>query len=90
MIQNIFAKSALAVLLVGATVAASADSGKDVLAVAKQKGNFTTLAKAIEVAGLQDALTAQGPVTVFAPTDEAFAKLPPGQLEALLRPENKD
>ena len=64
--------------------------GTDVLAVAKQKGNFTTLAKAIEVAGLQDALTAQGPVTIFAPTDEAFAKLPPGELEALLRPENKD
>ena len=40
-------------------------------------------------AGLQDALS-QGTVTVFAPTDEAFAKLPPGQLEALLRPENKD
>jgi len=42
------------------------------------------------VAGLNDALTANGPITIFAPTDEAFAKLPPGQLEALLRPENKD
>ena len=65
-------------------------TGTDVLSVAKQKGNFNTLAKAIEIAGLQDALTAQGPVTIFAPTDEAFAKLPPGELEALLRPENKD
>jgi uncharacterized surface protein with fasciclin (FAS1) repeats len=45
---------------------------------------------AIEAAGLQDALTAQGPVTIFAPTDAAFAKLPPEQLEALLKPENKD
>ncbi len=62
----------------------------DILAVAKHKGNFTTLTKAIEAAGLQETLTAQGPVTVFAPTDEAFAKLPPGELAALLAPENKD
>jgi len=89
MFQKIVVKAALAALVVGAATAA-ADTGKDVLAVAKQKGNFSTLTKAIEVAGLQDALTSQGPVTVFAPTDEAFAKLPPGQLEALLRPENKD
>ena len=83
-----------AVLLSVSAISAQADTfesrGNDVLAVAKQKGNFTTLAKAIEAAGLQDALTAQGPVTVFAPTDEAFAKLPPGELEALLKPENKD
>jgi uncharacterized surface protein with fasciclin (FAS1) repeats len=88
-------KSAVAVALLGAaSVTAVADSydmqGKDVLSVAKQQGKFNTLAKAIEVAGLQDALTAQGPVTIFAPTDEAFAKLPPEQLEALLKPENKD
>lgn len=88
-------KSAVAVALLGAaSVTAVADSydmqGKDVLSVAKQQGKFNTLAKAIEVAGLQDALTAQGPVTIFAPTDEAFAKLPPEQLEALLKPENKE
>jgi uncharacterized surface protein with fasciclin (FAS1) repeats len=88
-------KSAVAVALLGAaSMTAVADSydmkGKDVLSVAKQQGKFTTLAKAIEAAGLQDALTAQGPVTIFAPTDEAFAKLPPEQLEALLKPENKD
>lgn len=88
-------KSALAVALLGtASLAAQADSydlkGKDVLSVAKQQGKFNTLAKAIEAAGLQDALTAQGPVTIFAPTDEAFAKLPPEQLEALLKPENKE
>jgi uncharacterized surface protein with fasciclin (FAS1) repeats len=88
-------KSTVAVALLGAaSVAAVADSydmkGKDVLSVAKQQGKFNTLAKAIEAAGLQDALTAQGPVTIFAPTDEAFAKLPPEQLEALLKPENKD
>jgi uncharacterized surface protein with fasciclin (FAS1) repeats len=88
-------KSAVAVALLGAaSVTAVADSydmkGKDVLSVAKQQGKFNTLARAIEAAGLQDALTAQGPVTIFAPTDEAFAKLPPEQLEALLKPENKD
>jgi uncharacterized surface protein with fasciclin (FAS1) repeats len=88
-------KSAVAVALLGAaSVTAVADSydmkGKDVLSVAKQQGTFNTLARAIEAAGLQDALTAQGPVTIFAPTDAAFAKLPPEQLEALLKPENKD
>lgn len=62
----------------------------DVLAVAKQRGNFTVLARAIEAAGLQQTLSAQGPMTIFAPTDEAFAKLPIGALDSLLKPENKD
>ena len=81
-------------LLTFSAMTATADTFEakqnDVLAVARHQGNFTTLAKAIEAAGLQDTLTAQGPVTIFAPTDEAFAKLPPGELEALLKPENKD
>ncbi|NCA15354.1 MAG: fasciclin domain-containing protein, partial [Proteobacteria bacterium] len=69
------AKNFAAVALLGfASVAAQAD-GSTVLEVAKGKGNFTTLAKAIEVAGLNDALNGNGPVTIFAPTDEAFAKL---------------
>jgi uncharacterized surface protein with fasciclin (FAS1) repeats len=80
----------VAALLVSGSAVASASNPSTVLDVAKERGNFTTLAKAIEVAGLQSALSAQGPVTIFAPTDEAFAKLPPAQLEALLRPENKD
>jgi uncharacterized surface protein with fasciclin (FAS1) repeats len=85
------AKNFAAVALLGlASVAAQANGSSTVLDVAKEKGNFSTLAKAIEAAGLNDALTANGPITIFAPTDEAFAKLPPGQLEALLRPENKD
>jgi len=88
-------KAALAATVLAASInVASADSysstGKDVLSVAKQSGNFNTLAKAIEVAGLNDALTAQGPITLFAPTDAAFAKLPAADLEALLQPENKD
>jgi len=82
-------KNCVAVALLGLATAAAQANGSTVLDVAKGKGNFTTLAKAIEVAGLGDALEGNGPVTVFAPTDEAFAKLPPGQLEALLRPENK-
>ena len=53
-------------------------------------GNFNTLVAALKAAGLVDALKGPGPFTVFAPTDEAFAKLPPGTLENLLKPENKD
>ena len=88
-------KIAVAVAMLGAGSVASADDaynaqGKDVLSVAKQQATLTTFSKAIEAAGLQAALTAQGPMTIFAPTDAAFAKLPPAELEALLKPENKD
>ncbi len=51
---------------------------------------FNTLVAAVKAAGLVDALSGQGPLTVFAPTDEAFAKLPKGTVESLLKPENKD
>ena len=51
---------------------------------------FKTLAAALEAAGLIDALTGEGPFTVVAPTDEAFAKLPAGTVESLLKPENKE
>jgi transforming growth factor-beta-induced protein len=53
-------------------------------------GRFNTLVAAVKAAGLVDALKGPGPFTVFAPTDEAFAKLPPGTLENLLKPENKE
>ena len=56
----------------------------NVLAVARNAGNFTTLVKAIEAAGLAETLQGEGPFTIFAPTDEAFAKLPQGQLDSLL------
>jgi uncharacterized surface protein with fasciclin (FAS1) repeats len=62
---------------------------KDIVEVAVAAGKFNTLAAAVKAAGLLDALKAQGPLTVFAPTDEAFAKLPKGTLENLLKPENK-
>ena len=52
-------------------------------------GKFTTLVAAVKAAGLVDTLKGPGPFTVFAPTDEAFAKLPAGALEDLLKPENK-
>jgi uncharacterized surface protein with fasciclin (FAS1) repeats len=65
-------------------------SGKDIVDVAASAGSFNTLVAALQAAGLVDALKGEGPLTVFAPTDDAFAKLPAGTVEDLLRPENKD
>lgn len=62
---------------------------QDIVAVATQAGSFKTLLTALKEAGLADALRGEGPFTVFAPTDEAFAKLPPGTLEALLKDKEK-
>lgn len=62
---------------------------KNVLGVAEAAGSFKTLVTAVRAAGLVEALSGEGPFTVFAPTDEAFAKLPKGTLESLLKPENK-
>ncbi len=62
---------------------------KDIVDTAVAAGSFKTLAAALKAAGLVDTLKGKGPFTVFAPTDEAFAKLPPGTLESLLKPENK-
>ena len=59
-----------------------------ILETAASTGSFNTLAAAIEAAGLSEALNGDGPFTVFAPTDEAFAKLPAGTVESLLKPEN--
>jgi uncharacterized surface protein with fasciclin (FAS1) repeats len=63
---------------------------KDIVDVAVENGSFTTLVAAVQAAGLVDTLKGEGPFTVFAPTDEAFAKLPAGTVESLLLPENKD
>ncbi len=62
---------------------------QDIVDTAVQAGSFKTLAAALKAAGLVDTLKGDGPFTVFAPTDEAFAKLPPGTVEDLLKPENK-
>jgi len=63
--------------------------GATIVDVAVEAGTFTTLVAAVEAAGLVDTLTGEGPFTVFAPTDEAFAALPEGLVEALLLPENE-
>ncbi len=71
-------------------VAAAKDHGaKDIVDTAVAAGSFGTLAKALTAAGLVDTLKGAGPFTVFAPTDAAFAKLPAGTLDDLLKPENK-
>ena len=63
---------------------------KDIVDVAAANGSFSTLVAAVKAAGLVDTLKGDGPFTVFAPTDEAFAKLPSGTVENLLKSENKD
>lgn len=63
---------------------------QDIVAVAAGAGSFNTLVAAVKAAGLVETLQGDGPFTVFAPTDEAFGKLPEGTVESLLKPENKD
>ena len=78
--------------LLALTSFATADQkapSKDIVDTAVAAGSFNTLAAALKAAGLVDALKGDGPFTVFAPTDAAFAKLPKGTVETLLKPENK-
>jgi uncharacterized surface protein with fasciclin (FAS1) repeats len=83
-------------VLLAAAVAASLALGSasayaaDIVDTAVKNGNFTILAKALGAAGLVETLKGEGPFTVFAPTDEAFNRLPKALLEDLLKPENKD
>jgi len=70
-------------------VSAEEPAKKDIVDTAVAAGNFKTLAAALKAAGLIDTLKGPGPFTVFAPTDAAFAKLPAGTVEDLLKPENK-
>lgn len=74
-------------LAIGSTFARA--TNQDVVDTAVDAGQFKTLATALKAAGLIETLKRPGPFTVFAPTDEAFAKLPPGTVENLLKPENK-
>jgi uncharacterized surface protein with fasciclin (FAS1) repeats len=80
---------AVAFLSVGALAKPKAAS-KDIVDTAVAAGSFKTLAAALQAAGLVDTLKGAGPYTVFAPTDEAFAKLPAGTVDELLKPENKE
>jgi uncharacterized surface protein with fasciclin (FAS1) repeats len=86
-IRNLMAATAI----VGAGFFATAQAyAADIVDTAIAAGNFKTLVAAVQAAGLVDTLKGAGPFTVFAPTDEAFAKLPAGTVESLLKPENKD
>ena len=85
--RNLLAAFA-AIALVGSS-AQAADAPKDIVDTAVAAGSFKTLAKALTAAGLVDTLKGAGPFTVFAPTDEAFAKLPAGTLDALLKDKAK-
>ena len=76
-------------LCLSSALPATAGGTKDIVDTAVAAGSFQTLAKALEAAGLVETLKGKGPFTVFAPTDEAFAKLPAGTLDDLLKPENK-
>ena len=81
----------LAVMLgLAGSVKAESLPDKDIVEVAASAGSFKTLIAAVQAAGLVDTLKGQGPLTVFAPTDEAFKKLPAGTVENLLQPETKD
>lgn len=81
----------VAVLAFGSVQAISdSDKNKDIVDTAVSAGSFNTLVAAVQAAGLEETLRGEGPYTVFAPTDEAFAALPDGTVEMLLLPENKD
>ncbi|WP_238987073.1 fasciclin domain-containing protein [Lyngbya aestuarii] len=73
-----------------ATPTATEAEGENIVAIASGDSTFSTLVAAINAADLAETLSAEGPYTVFAPTDEAFAALPEGTVEDLLKPENKD
>lgn len=72
-----------------AACATPQDSKPDIVDTAIAAGSFTTLVAAVQAAGLVETLKSPGPFTVFAPTDDAFAKLPAGTVETLLKPENR-
>jgi len=77
-------------VVLGLNVPSGAAETKDIVDTAVGAGSFNTLVTAVKAAGLVETLKGKGPFTVFAPTDEAFAKLPAGTLDNLLKPENKE
>ena len=88
-----FTLKAAALAAVAGLAAACApmmDDGDDIVDIAASNDDFSTLVAAVQAAGLVDTLKGDGPFTVFAPTNAAFAKLPAGTVESLLEPENKD
>jgi uncharacterized surface protein with fasciclin (FAS1) repeats len=86
-----FRKKILSILSAGVlSLTASSALAENIVETAVGAGSFNTLVAAVQAAGLVDTLTSPGPFTVFAPTDEAFGKLPSGAVEDLLKPENRD
>ena len=83
------AAAALLLVLSTAAYANPQPSSQDIVDTAVAAGSFKTLVAALKAAGLVDTLKGKGPFTVFAPTDDAFAKLPAGTIDELLKPENK-
>lgn len=90
MIKNFLLTVATAVALTSQSAQAEPNTKADIVDVAVKADSFKTLVAAVKAAGLVDVLKGEGPFTVFAPTDEAFKKLPEGTVESLLKPENKD
>ena len=88
MLRKTFFALTAATMLSGAAYAGS--MSKDIVDTAVEAGSFETLVAAVQAAGLVETLKGDGPFTVFAPTDEAFAALPEGTVEELLKPENID
>ena len=88
--KRIAAITALSLTLVTISAFAGGTARKDIVDTAVAAGSFKTLAAALQAADLVDTLKSTGPFTVFAPTDAAFAKLPAGTVESLLKPENKE
>ena len=91
MSKTLWAGSVMALLAMSSfgTAVKAEVATKDIVETAVAAGSFKTLAAALQAAGLVETLKGKGPFTVFAPTDEAFAKLPAGTVADLLRPENK-
>ncbi len=85
--KNLLAATAIAM---SGLFVSSQSFAADIVDTAVSAGNFKTLVAAVQAAGLAETLKGAGPFTVFAPTDEAFAKLPAGTVEDLLKPENKE
>lgn len=92
MLRRTFAKLSVATILATSTLnlAHAGGHSADIVDTAVAAGSFTTLVAAVQAAGLVDTLKGEGPFTVFAPTDEAFAALPAGTVEDLLKPDNID
>lgn len=89
MIRRTFFSMTCAAAFMTASMVFAGGHSKDIVDTAVEAGAFNTLVAAVQAAGLVETLKSEGPFTVFAPTDEAFAALPAGTVETLLKPENK-